>query len=214
MTNITRTLFMLTAWASVMLGLFAGNYAHAGDGRVGFGAGIEQVSGWRLGPDRNRDGYSIYRSTRHGWQRVDGGAVQIGGTRRNPWVVNSRNRIFYWNGRGWDRLPGSAIAVADGWAIGTNREHGGYGIFRWNGYGWDQVPGGAVAIGGSYERPWVINDRNVRFVWNGYGWQQSGRGGHLEAVPSGDFRGDFNHRDRDYNDRRSGSNRWHNPRRW
>jgi hypothetical protein len=152
--------------------------ALAGDDRFDYRAGSETVTGWRLGPARGRDGYSIYRNTRGGWQRVSGSAVSIGGSRENPWVVNSRNRIFYWNGRDWDRMPGSAIAVADGWAIGTKPEHGGYAIYRWSGYRWDQAPGGAVAIGGSYDRPWVINDRNERFLWNGYDWDRAGFSGY------------------------------------
>ena len=56
------------------------------------------------------------------------------------------------------RVPGSAIALADGWALGTARESGGFAIFRWNGRHWDQAPGGAVEIGGTYQR-WVINNR-------------------------------------------------------
>jgi hypothetical protein len=214
MHNIKSTFYALTTCVSLVLGLFAVSSAFAGDDRFAYGAGAEQVSGWRLGPDRNRDGYSIYRNTRHGWQRVGGSAVQIGGSRSSPWVINSRNRIFYWNGRDWDRLPGSAIAIADGWALGANREHGGYGIYRWNGRGWDQAPGGAVAIGGSYDRPWVINDRNIRFVWNGYDWDQAGRAGNRDAFFSNSFRGNSNHRDRNDDYRGNRNDQRRNPRGW
>jgi hypothetical protein len=79
-------------------------------------------------------------------------------------------------------MPGSAIAAADGWVIGTKPEHGGYAIYRWNGYRWDQAPGGAVAIGGSYDRPWVINNRNERFLWYGYDWDRAGRSGYRDPA--------------------------------
>ena len=83
--------------------------------------------------------------------------------------------IYHFNGRGWQRMPGSATAVGDGWVIGTDRRGGGYGIYRWSGRSWQRVPGGAVSIGGSYEQPWVINDRGEQFHWNGHDWDKSGR---------------------------------------
>lgn len=86
--------------------------------------------------------------------------------------------IYHFDGRGWRRMPGSATAVGDGWVIGTDRRGGGYGIYRWTGRGWHRVPGGAVSIGGSYEQPWVINDRGEQFYWNGRDWDKAGRGGY------------------------------------
>lgn len=210
--NTLGAMIFLIAMAANIIAIPA---AEAGDGVFGYRGGNESIDGWRLGPARGRDGYIIYRNTRHGWQQVSGSAIQIGGSSRNPWVVNSRNRIFYWNGRDWDRIPGSAIAIADGWAIGTNREHGGYGIYRWNGYRWDQAPGGAVAIGGSYDRPWVINNRNERFVWNGYDWDRSGRVGYREPVYSNSFGGHNRERfDDDARGYRSNDQRRRDPRRW
>ena len=79
--------------------------------------------------------------------------------------------------RGGCRVPGSAIAVADGWVLGSKRESGGFAIYRWNGRDWDQAPGGAVEIGGSYRRPWVINNRGQRFTWNGSDWNRDFAGG-------------------------------------
>ncbi|MEX2470011.1 MAG: hypothetical protein WD396_09665 [Pseudohongiellaceae bacterium] len=91
------------------------------------------------------------------------------------WRLGERVRdgyaIYRRSGRGWYRVPGSAIDLADGWALGSRRESGGYAIYRWNGRGWDQAPGGAVEIGGSYRRPWVINNRGQRYLWNGYEWR-------------------------------------------
>ena len=86
--------------------------------------------------------------------------------------------------------PGSATAVGDGWVIGTDRRGGGYGIYRWSGRGWNRVAGGAVDIGGSYEQPWVINNRGEQFYWNGYDWSADG-GGYQRHVD-----------DRRHNDRR------------
>lgn len=166
--TLTAALGMLALLSALSI-----NPAFAGDRDHRY-ADTGSVSGWKLGPGREHGGYRIYRETGYGWQQVSGSATQIGGTSRNPWIVNSRNRIYYWNGHDWDRMPGKGVAIADGWVLGTKHEHGGYAIYRWNGYDWDQAPGGAISIGGSYNRPWVINDRNQRFVWNGYDWDRSG----------------------------------------
>jgi hypothetical protein len=78
--------------------------------------------------------------------------------------------------RRWQRAPGSARDVGDGWVIGTDRRNGGYGIYRWNGRGWSRMPGSGVDIGGSFNNPWVVNDRGERFSWTGYGWREESRG--------------------------------------
>ena len=109
--------------------------------------------------------------------------------------------IYRWDGRGWRRMPGSATDVGDGWVIGTDRRHGGYGIYRWNGHGWSRVSGGAVQIGGTYEQPWVVNNRGEQFFWNGYDWDGI-RGGRYRYSNSG-WRNSFSHGDRwDRRDRR------------
>ena len=84
--------------------------------------------------------------------------------------------IYRWDGRGWRRMPGSATDVGDGWVIGTDHRSGGYGIYRWTGRSWQRMPGGAVRIGGTYDQPWVINDRGEQFFWGGYDWIET-RGG-------------------------------------
>lgn len=88
------------------------------------------------------------------------------------WRLGERVRDGFAIYRNGYRVPGSAIALADGWALGGARESGGFAIFRWNGRHWDQAPGGAVEIGGTYQRPWVINNRGQRYVWDGYDWDQ------------------------------------------
>lgn len=85
---------------------------------------------------------------------------------------HDRFNIYYRQGNHWRQAPGAATDVGNGWVIGTDRRKGGYGIYRWTGYGWRRAPGAAVEIGGPYERPWVINDRNERFVWNGRDWDR------------------------------------------
>lgn len=109
---------------------------------------------------------------RHGWRGSTGIEWRLGGYRGG-----SRGYEVYFryrDGRGWRRAPGSVFALADGWALGTDRRHGGYGIYRWSGNGWIRMPGAAVRIGGSYARPWVINDRGERFIWNGRDWRRDG----------------------------------------
>lgn len=124
-----------------------------------------------------------------------------GNDRNAGWRLGERTRdgfAIYRRDRGnWYRVPGSAIAVADGWALGAKRENGGQAIFRWNGYGWDQAPGGAVEIGGTYNRPWVVNNRGQRFDWNGYDWYASGYAGNR----GGGFKGNAFGRDRNRFDR-------------
>ena len=128
---------------------------------------------------------------------------------RDGWRLGERVRdgyaIYRHDGRGWYRVPGSAIDLADGWALGSKRESGGYAIYRWNGHGWDQAPGGAMRIGGSYHRPWVVNNRGQRYVWNGYDWRPD-----YVFRPSRDSRYDSGFRpDRGYRDRDRGRrDRW------
>ena len=137
------------------------------------------------------------------------------------WRLGERHRDGYAIYRGGYRVPGSAIAVADGWVLGSKRESGGFAIYRWNGRDWDQAPGGAVEIGGSYRRPWVINNRGQRFTWNGYDWNRDfagagrGFGFNNRGVDRGfrqdrhnPFRGsDFKRRqpDRNFRDRNRGN---------
>ena len=90
----------------------------------------------------------------------------------SEWRLGNHNQIFRRTDRGWQRVQGSAIAVADGWVIGTDRRSGGYGIYRWNGRSFDRMPGAAVDIGGSYQRPWVSNNRGERFEWTGRDWRE------------------------------------------
>lgn len=90
----------------------------------------------------------------------------------NAWRLGEHNQIYHRTDRGWRRVQGSAIDVADGWVIGTDRRSGGYGVYRWNGYRFERMPGGGVEIGGTYEHPWVINNRGERFEWNGRDWRE------------------------------------------
>lgn len=124
---------------------------------------------------------------------VPGHAVKIVGDGQAPWALNRRGDIFQWTGYRWTRMPGSATDIGDGWVIGTDRRSGGYGIYRWNGRSWRRTSGGAIAIGGSYERPWVINNRNERFVWNGRDWSRGYDRGYSQSLRS---RGDRIHQDR------------------
>lgn len=106
--------------------------------------------------------------------------------------------------RQWRRAPGEARVVSNGWAIGTDRRSGGYGIYRWNGRDWRRVTGAAIDIGGSYSNPWVINDRGERFVWTGNGWREDsryGRGGRDERDFQPPRRDDRRDQDRDRRDR-------------
>lgn len=141
-------------------------------------------------------GDTDFRDGHRGGDRVSG-----------SWRLGERTRdgfsIYHRSGGGWYRVPGAAIAVADGWVLGAKRESGGHAIYCWNGHNWDQAPGGAVRIGGTYSRPWVVNNRGQRFVWNGYDWRaeySAHNGGHTDyrnTFSSG--RNEFGHDARDFN---------------
>jgi hypothetical protein len=91
------------------------------------------------------------------------------------WRLGDRGTDIYYRypgDRQWRRAPGSAHDVGDGWVIGTDRRDGGYAIYRWTGNDWQRMPGAAVEIGGSYQRPWVINDEGERFAWTGHEWRE------------------------------------------
>lgn len=135
------------------------------------GAGRDVADGWVIGTSATTGGFSIHRWDESSWTRVSGGAVRIGGTYSNPWIINDVNQIFRWTGSTWQSIPGAAFDVADGWVIGTSATSGGFQIYRWNGSGWTLMPGGAVRIGGTYTTPWIVNNLNQIFRWTGSSWQ-------------------------------------------
>jgi len=52
--------------------------------------------GWVIGGNSTRGGYGIYHWDGSNWQPMPGGAVNIGGNSRNPYVVNDNMNIFRW----------------------------------------------------------------------------------------------------------------------
>lgn len=66
------------------------------------GAAIAIADGWVLGSGRESGGYAIYRWNGRAWDQAPGGAVKIGGSYRQPWVINNRGQRFIWNGYDWD----------------------------------------------------------------------------------------------------------------
>jgi hypothetical protein len=144
--------------------------------------------------------------------RGRGGFTDAGGWRLGE-PVRGGYAIYRQTGRGWYRVPGAGIAIADGWVLGSGRENGGYAIYRSNGRGWDQAPGGAVRIGGSYQRPWVVNNRGQRFVWNGFDWRSefnTFRGGDNRFErPHNAGRGYQGRNRDDFRFKPRGKSRWH-----
>ncbi len=65
------------------------------------GTAIDVSDGWVIGTDPAYGGYSIYRWNGLDWDRAPGGAVKIGGSYSNPWVVNDRGESFSWDGYDW-----------------------------------------------------------------------------------------------------------------
>ncbi len=79
-----------------------GGYAIYHRGHRVPGSAIDIADGWVLGAKRESGGYAIYRWNGRNWDQAPGGAVQIGGSYRNPWVVNNRGQRFSWNGYDWE----------------------------------------------------------------------------------------------------------------
>lgn len=125
------------------------------------------ADGWIIGTQIAKGGYEIYRWNylSSSWKKMPGGAIKIGGTYNNPWIVNNVKKIFRWTGTKWDLVQGQANDVGDGWIIGTKKFGSGYEIFRWDGLVWSQVFGGAVSIGGAGGPPWVVNSAAEIFRW-------------------------------------------------
>jgi hypothetical protein len=65
------------------------------------GSAFDVGDGWVIGTDRRNGGFGIYRWSGNDWQRMPGAAVEIGGSYRNPWVVNDRGERFAWTGHDW-----------------------------------------------------------------------------------------------------------------
>jgi hypothetical protein len=78
----------------------------------------------------------------------------------------------------WEQMPGAARAIAMGangavWAIGMDRQAGGYGVYRWDGARFQQVPGiaGVRLAVDPRGNPWVVDSfSNVR-RWTGRSWE-------------------------------------------
>jgi hypothetical protein len=69
--------------------------------RAAPGGAMAVGDGWVLGTDRHTGGYGIYRWNGRDWNRMPGTAVKIGGSYRQPWVINDRGNRYSWNGYEW-----------------------------------------------------------------------------------------------------------------
>lgn len=65
------------------------------------GGAMAVADGWVLGTDRHTGGFGIYRWNGFDWSRMPGAAVRIGGSYRQPWVINDSGSRFSWNGYEW-----------------------------------------------------------------------------------------------------------------
>ncbi len=137
------------------------------------GTASDVANGWITGTNPVYGGYGIFRWDGSKWIQMPGGALRIGGSYNNPWVINIFQQIFRWDGLKWIQLPGTAQDVADGWVVGTDKASNGDGnhIYRWNGASWTPMPGAAVSIGGTYSSPWITDMKQRVFRWDGSAWQ-------------------------------------------
>lgn len=114
----------------------------------------------------------IFHVMPSGPQQVPGGAMRIAvEPAGNPWVVNSSNQIYRWNGTGWQLMPGAARDVGIGangaiWVIGTDMAP-----YKWNGSGWNRISGGGVLISvDPTGNPWVLNANGQIWRHDGANW--------------------------------------------
>lgn len=146
--------------------------------------------GWVIGTNTVGGGKGIFQLTGNSWSPIPGGGVRIGGPSAEPWVVNNGGHIYRWSNGTWSHTPGSnsklASDVGHGWIIAENEPTaGGSKIYRFDyaANSWVNIPGGAVAVGGTYQQPWIANDRGdvFRYVNNSWKFQPG-----VSAVDIGD----------------------------
>lgn len=60
------------------------------------GSATDVGDGWVIGTERIGGDYGIWRWSNGNWQQMPGHALHIGGTNKQPLVVNSQGQIFSW----------------------------------------------------------------------------------------------------------------------
>lgn len=133
-----------------------------------------------LGTDSQPGGFGIWKRTGSSWTRYAGGATSIAvDPAGNPWVTNSSDQIYHWNGASWDHMPGQAVYVAAGedgsvYVLGTGSAPGGQQVWKWVSGAWASVPGGLTDLSvGRDGSVWGAN--NTRQIWHmaaGGSWSQ------------------------------------------
>ncbi len=123
-------------------------------------------------PDRN----IIQRWNGVAWENMPGttvmpdGALRIGGTYLQPWVVDSNRSVYRWTGSDWELMLSGPVAndVGEGWIVNLSND-----VQRWNGFSWDPMaaPVSVVAIGGTYLQPWVVDEEDNVHRWTGSVWE-------------------------------------------
>jgi hypothetical protein len=128
--------------------------------------------GWIISNEPTGGGFKIYRYNRstRAWDNIPGGAVRVGGTYENAWVVNDGGAVFEYVNNGWQHRQGvSALDVGHGWVLSkTDGDSNGQSILQYNSatQAWVTAPGRASSIGGSYSRPMVSNTGGAIFKTN------------------------------------------------
>lgn len=135
------------------------------------------------GGDRLDKGFRVFRWTGqtsgNPWAPMPGIGTEISADDQgNPWIVNSDQEIFRWQGGAFQQVPGRANDIAAGggkvYAIGSRRAGSGFDIWRWDGgRSWNMLPGAAVRIASNnHGDPWVVSENRGIFAWVGGRWEQ------------------------------------------
>jgi len=145
--------------------------------------GSGQGDAWMLSAkaDPSGNNHYIYRWENGQWVLQTGTGVMIAvSPTGNPWLVNNRGNIYYYNGSAWEEAPtGCATSIGvgpngygwtngDPWIIGCD---GGVGvdgsIYQLQYDQWVKQPGHATQIAVGDRVPWVITASGGIYYWGG-----------------------------------------------
>lgn len=130
---------------------------------IGIGA---DGSIWVIGIQAASGGYNIrtWDSSTSTWNTVGGAAVRISVQPNGiPWVINSANNIFRWNGKAWTKMAGQGVDIGISpagtiYIIGTDGN-----TYKWveetsTWYKVSNFGNGAQISADSYGNPWTVAD--------------------------------------------------------
>lgn len=128
---------------------------------------------WKLGTDKSRGGYRVYKWGETEWvldEEAAGVRIAVG-PKGNPWIVDDKNQIYRLTRMVWKQAPDKAVDIsisANGmsWIVGPPSPGGTDGpVSAWGGKSWVQNEGQLSVIAADPRNfPWGINSKNEIFA--------------------------------------------------